>query len=161
MVNVVWENCQDKIKLKDDEIKAVELAISEAIRYEGINYDTEINLIFTDNEEIKELNRENRGIDKETDVLSFPMLDCLDGKVTVNPYDLFGGVLLLGDIVISAERAKYQAEEYGHSLKRELGFLAVHSVLHLLGYDHEKGKEDEEIMFKKQEEILEKIGLVR
>jgi len=104
-----------------------------------------VSITFTDNESIRELNREYRDIDRATDVLSFPMDD-------------EGDDVVLGDIVISLERAKEQAIEYGHSLEREISFLCVHSTLHLLGYDHETGEEDEKEMFMKQEEILKILG---
>ena len=89
------------------------------------------------------------------------MLDAMDGLFEPYEEDFSGDFLILGDIVLSFERAKAQAEEFGHSFYREIGFLTVHSMLHLLGYDHEKGMEDEKIMFAKQEEILNKINLTR
>lgn len=105
-----------------------------------------------DNDAIRTLNREQRQIDRVTDVLSFPMFD--------EDFD-DDEYAILGDIVLSAERAKEQAEEYGHSFQRELAFLTVHSVLHLLGYDHELGKAEESEMFQKQEQILKGMGLTR
>ena len=115
------------------------------------------NVTFTDNDGIREINKEYRDIDKETDVLSFPMTD--EGEeFTVNPET---GCKMLGDIVISVEKALAQAEEYGHGFKREIAFLTVHSMLHLLGYDHEKSEEEEKEMFGKQEIVLEALGLGR
>ena len=110
----------------------------------------------SDKEEIRRINNENRGIDSVTDVLSFPMFAsrneiCADES----------GSAFLGSMVICRERAQEQAAEYGHSVEREAAFLAVHSTLHLLGYDHETGKEDEQEMFSKQEAVLEKMGLTR
>ena len=97
------------------------------------------------------MNLETRGVDRPTDVLSFPVFD----------EDFGVGYAVLGDIVISYDTAKRQAEQYGHSLERELAFLTVHSVLHLLGYDHETSPEDEKEMFSRQEAILVSMGLKR
>lgn len=105
------------------------------------------NVILTDNQKLKELNTKYRNIEKETDVISFALEDEKDEKINSKKR-------VLGDIYISVEKAKSQSEEYGHSLTRELSFLAVHGLLHLLGYDHIE-KEDEKIMFKKQELILD------
>ena len=110
------------------------------------------NVIIVDNPKIHELNREYRGIDRETDVISF----ALEDDKTFNTTE----VRMLGDIYISIDKVRSQAEEYGHSFKRELFFLSVHGLLHLLGYDHMK-KEDEEIMFAKQEEILNRYEIKR
>jgi len=102
-------------------------------------------------ERIRELNAGYRGIDRVTDVLSFPMDD----------FDIKGGPRMLGDIFICIERAKAQSKEYGHSLRRELCFLCVHSALHLLGYDHENGEDERLIMEKLQDEILDSLGITR
>ena len=110
------------------------------------------NVIIIDNEIIKEINKNYRGIDKETDVISFALEDDKTMKLDE--------IRILGDIYISLDKVKSQALEYGHSFKRELSFLAVHGLFHLLGYDH-MTKEDEEIMFKKQEEALLKYGIER
>ncbi|MBR4262509.1 MAG: rRNA maturation RNase YbeY [Bacilli bacterium] len=110
------------------------------------------NVIIIDNERIKEINKIYRGIDKETDVISFALEDDKTMKLDE--------IRILGDIYISLDKVKSQALEYGHSFKRELSFLAVHGLFHLLGYDH-MTKEDEEIMFKKQEEALLKYGIER
>ena len=161
MIDVIFENSQDILEVSDEYVKTCEEALSAALKYEGMDFDAEVNLIFTDDEEIREINLENREIDRATDVLSFPMVEGENGKLSITDGDIFDGKVILGDIVISLERAKAQAEEYGHSIIRELGFLAVHSMLHLLGYDHEISEEDEKVMFKKQEEILNSIGLTR
>ena len=116
----------------------------------------EINILYVDNEEIRCINRENRNIDSETDVLSFPLNDW-DSPLEINPEN---GALLLGDVVISLEKAGSQAEEYGHRFQREVGFLLVHSILHLLGYDHME-EEDRLAMRRQEEEILAKLALVR
>ena len=109
-----------------------------------------------DNEQIRELNRDYRNKDAATDVLSFPLGE--DGVYDKNEET---GALLLGDIVISVERAKEQAEQYGHSLERELGWLTVHSMLHLLGYDHETGEEEARDMRAREEAVLTSLGLTR
>ena len=115
-----------------------------------------------DNDGIREQNAALRGIDKPTDVLSFPLLDINEeGKLELFGEDFAEGAVLLGDILISTEKAMQQATEYGHSLLRELCFLTVHSMLHLLGYDHERSKEEEVLMFQKQEEILSFLGITR
>ncbi len=131
-------------------------AVNAALLSEGIAVDCEVEVIIVSKEEIKDLNNETRGIDKVTDVLSYPMFDCADNIVADHD-----GSAFLGSIVICSERAIEQAEEYGHSAQREAAFLAVHSVLHLLGYDHELGKAEESVMFSKQENILNEIGLTR
>ncbi|MFC2948387.1 rRNA maturation RNase YbeY [Virgibacillus sediminis] len=124
---------------------------------EDIPQEAEISVNFTGNEEIQELNRNYRQKDKPTDVISFALQETVEGEPEISGDD---GPLILGDIVISIDKAKEQAEEYGHSLERELGFLAVHGLLHLLGYDHME-KEDEKKMFSRQEEILGEFGVER
>lgn len=131
-------------------------AVKCALEFENIEFDCEIEAVIVSPEEIRELNNETRGIDRVTDVLSFPMLEDLDDAET----DADGSVFL-GSMVICKERAVEQAEEYGHSVEREAAFLAVHSVLHLLGYDHETGEDDERKMFDKQERILTEMGITR
>lgn len=133
----------DKRKLIRDTVKA-------ALEYENFEGSAEVSVTICDNEQIHELNLEYRGIDRATDVLSFPLFD-----------EEENGVTPLGDIVISLEKAIEQSKEYGHPLERELAFLTAHSVLHLLGYDHETSKEDEADMFARQEAILEKMNLKR
>lgn len=127
---------------------------------EGCGFDAEISLTFTDNEGIRALNRKYRGIDRATDVLSFPMLDFEGGEADAE-FETENGLVLLGDIVISAERAAEQAAELGHSLRRELAFLTAHSVLHLLGYDHVDDEEGERAMIEKQNGALDALGITR
>ena len=121
-------------------------------------------VVLVDEEEIRRLNRETRGVDAVTDVLSFPALDGIKGKKLQKkafPADIDEeGNLFLGSIAICVKRAKEQAEEYGHSLDREVCYLAVHGVCHLLGYDHIE-EEDKRLMREKEERILKKIGLTR
>lgn len=161
MINLYWENEQDKYEITDDHINIIKKCIEAALSFENISYDCEVSLTLTDNENIAEINAQMRNIHSPTDVLSFPMLDGTNGAISPSAEDFSNGFLLLGDIVISFERAKEQAEQFGHSLEREIGFLTVHSMLHLLGYDHELSKEDEIIMFEKQENILNSISLTR
>lgn len=162
MVEIVWENQQDKIKITDELFEKIRLSIETALEYEDFTDDSEISLTFVDNDEIKELNCTSRGKDSATDVLSFPLLEQEeDGTLIIYDEDIIDGKVLLGDIVISAERANEQAEDFGHSLVREMCFLAVHSVLHLLGYDHERSEAEEKLQFEKQEEILASIGITR
>ena len=138
-------------------MEAVEKACLETLKYEEFDEDCEISLSFVTNEEIHKINRQFRNVDAPTDVLSFPQLTFEEGEeADVNE----NGEIVLGDIIISVERAKEQAEEYGHGLKREIAFLTVHSMLHLLGYDHME-KDEEEDMFRRQKEILEIAGIPR
>lgn len=140
----------------DEEIKELDVVydvLLSAIKKEKLE-DVSFNLIIVDNKYIHELNNTYRGIDRETDVITFALED--DDSLVV-PKDLGRN---LGDIYISIDKARSQAEEYGHGILRELSFLAIHGFYHLLGYDH-MNKEDEEIMFRKQEEVLEEYGITR
>lgn len=134
------------------ELETVEKVLKTAIEKEKLE-NVEFNVIIVDNEYIHNLNRDYRGIDRETDVITFALED---DKTMPDPE----GKVILGDIYISLDKAKSQSKEYGHSLLRELSFLAVHGFYHLLGYDHQT-KEEEEVMFKKQEEVLEIYGIKR
>ena len=126
-------------------------AIFNTLVYEGFDKDVEVSVTFTDNDKIRELNNKYRGKDTPTDVLSFPMFDSFDEMMYMD-------IVPLGDIVISLEKAKEQAHNFFHGSYHELAFLSIHSTLHLLGYDHETSKEDEEDMFRRQKEIMEIIG---
>ncbi len=128
-------------------------AVLDAENFEG---SAEVSVSFINNEEIKKLNAQYRNKDIETDVLSFPLGE--NGNYDVNHET---GAKMLGDIVISVEKAVSQAELYGHTLQREIGFLTVHSMLHLLGYDHENGGLEATLMREKEEEILSRLGLTR
>ena len=130
---------------------AVRAAILATLKYEGFPFDAEVSVTFADNEYIHGLNNEYRGMDKPTDVLSFPMYD--DGF----PYDECQHGCTLGDIVISLEKAEEQANELGHGFVREATFLAIHSTLHLLGYDHERSKQEDKLQCEKQQNIINKI----
>lgn len=151
---VLIKNDQKKIKMTPDLRRLVKKAVLATLEFEDFGRRAEVSVTFTDNEKIHALNREYRNVDRPTDVLSFPLSDGED-------YDTDGDAVLLGDIVISLERAQTQAEEYGHSFEREVAFLTVHSMLHLLGYDHETSPEDERDMFARQDEILISAGMTR
>lgn len=163
-INIEYE-AERKLNLPWEEI--IRTVVEDALDYENCPYEAEVNVILTDNEDIRAINLQFRNIDKPTDVLSFPMVDYDEPAdfehLEDMPGDYFNpetGELLLGDIVISVDKVIEQAESYGHSETRELAFLVAHSMLHLFGYDH---MEDEEraAMEKKQEEILERRGYLR
>ena len=155
------EILQEEIEpIADDLQELLIRCLQEAAAREEV--DGEVVVTLVSNERIHELNREYRGVDRPTDVLSFAMNEAgeeeMDIYIDESEIDEYPN--MLGDIVISLPKAKEQAKEYGHSLERELGFLAVHGFLHLLGYDHGTAEEEKE-MFSRQEEVLEKIGLKR
>ena len=154
--NVLFSNSQNSVKVTPALRSLVITCCDAVLEHEKISDDAQISVTFVDNVQIHELNREYRDVDRPTDVLSFPLGE--NGEYDI---DNSSGAILLGDIVISAEKALEQAEEYGHSPEREIAFLTVHSMLHLLGYDHETSKKDEEQMFALQEKILESIGMTR
>lgn len=142
-------------------------AVDTALRFEEFNYNYEISVVITDNAGIRILNNQYRNIDRETDVLSFPMIQFNNSHSDKQIFQISDeeinpetGNVMLGDIVISIQKAYEQAEEYGHSIERELAFLTVHSTLHLLGYDH-MAAEEEKTMINKQEMILSSINLSR
>lgn len=150
----------------DKEKLAVTVA-DAVLKRHGCPWDADVNLILTDSSGIRQINRDARGIDLVTDVLSFPVVSydppaCWTQaeEDRAGSFDPDSGSLLLGDIVICADRVRDQARQYGHSEKREFAFLEVHSLLHLLGYDHMK-KEEERTMFGLQEEILSSLGITR
>lgn len=142
--------------------------IDFALKKEGVDVPYEVSLLFVDNDEIREINNEYREIDRATDVLSFPQLSYPEGKVFKNVYlnhkfsisELDGDLLVLGDIVLSLERAEEQRIEYGHSFFRECCYLVVHSVLHLLGYDHME-EHDKIKMREREEAILGELNITR
>lgn len=140
--------------------------IEAAVDYEECPYETEVNLLLTMNDEIHEMNRQFRGIDRPTDVLSFPMVDYEEPGMfdfleeAMEYFNPETGELMLGDIVISKEKVIAQAEEYGHSTQREYAFLIAHSMLHLFGYDHME-EDERAVMEQKQKEILEQLQILR
>ena len=162
MTEILMENNQNGIEITEEINEVIKSAIEASLKYENCDFDAELSVTIVDNEEIKEINREHRGIDKATDVLSFPMLEFdEEGNAIECDYDFSDDTVILGDIVISAERAMEQSKEFGHSFKREMAFLTVHSMLHLLGYDHVDDPEGEAEMIRKQKEILEGLGITR
>lgn len=140
-----------------DALQEVEKLLQFAAEKEGVQDQVEVSVTIVTNEEIREINRDYRGKDTPTDVISFALEEEGEDEVEIVGADM---PPVLGDIIISADRTKEQAEEYGHSFMRELGFLAVHGFLHLLGYDH-MTKEEEEEMFSKQKDLLDEYGLTR
>lgn len=156
------ENSQTKIKLENDQLELIKNTALECIANVQLKDACDISIILADDEHIRKLNNEFRKIDAPTDVLSFPMLEMLEGTILYEESDLDmdTGLLLLGDVVISVETADRQALEYGHSIERELAFLASHGVFHLLGFDHVDVSGGSR-MFEKQEEVLTRIGLQR
>ena len=162
MTEILMENNQNAIEITEEINNVIKKAIDASLKYENCDFDAELSVTIVDNEEIREINNEHRGIDKATDVLSFPMLEFdEDGNAIECEYDFSDDTVILGDIVISAERAKEQAEELGHSFIREMAFLTVHSMLHLLGYDHLDDPEGEAEMIRKQKDILDGLGITR
>ena len=161
-MKISYLNQQDKHKLNKELKDLIKAAAAATLKYMDFRKDVEISVMLTDNEGIQALNALHRNIDLPTDVLSFPMFDYDEDGEIMEDYAEFNemGDLCLGDIVISLERANEQAEEYGHSFVREVTFLTVHSMLHLLGYDH-MTPEDEEEMFGYQNDILEEMGISR
>lgn len=147
--------------------ETVKLVCEAAIEEEGCPYETQVNVVLTDNEGIREVNRKTRGIDSPTDVLSFPNVEFESGGVfdidedsEADYFDPDTGELILGDIMISLDKVKEQAENFGHGQKREFAFLVAHSMLHLCGYDHMEESEAK-VMEAKQEKILEALGITR
>ena len=155
-LRIYFENDQEKYKVSYNLKMLLREAIETTLDFEDFNAVCEVSVTFTDNDGIRELNKKFREMDKPTDVLSFPLLD-FEGDCEEPPIDEL--ISNLGDIVISLERAKEQAEEFGHSFAREVAFLTVHSMLHLLGYDHEKGEEEDKEMRARQSEIMKIMGL--
>lgn len=162
------DNRQQNIEVTEGFINELEEVCRYALEKEEVTQKCQISLLFVDNEEIREINKETRNIDKATDVLSFPMLDYPKGKVFKDVYKdkafdvmyLDGDELVLGDMVLSLERAEEQSIEYNHSFKREVCYLIVHSILHLLGYDHMED-EEKKIMRAREEEILNGLDIKR
>ena len=154
-LTVYYENQQKDQKITYKLKMLIRRAIAETLVYEQYQNDVEVSVTFTDDEGIRKLNSQYRQIDAPTDVLSFPLFD-YENNCGEPPIDEMEN--MLGDIVLNLNRAKQQAEEYGHSLERETAFLTVHSMLHLLGYDHEVTDEEEE-MRSRQRAIMAQLGL--
>ncbi len=155
-LKIYFENDQKKHSIKYKMQMLIRRTILETLDYEGMENDVEVSVTFVDDEGIRELNNKFRGMDKPTDVLSFPLLD-YEGESEEPFFDEL--CHNLGDIVISLERAMAQANEFGHSFEREVAFLTAHSMLHLLGYDHEISEEDDADMRRRQNDIMDRLGL--
>lgn len=145
-------------------VRQIKKCIAAALSAEGMYVPCEVNVLLTNDEGIRAINRSGRGIDRATDVLSFPMFDLRPGALPLElplMTDCDTGLLPLGDMAISLERAAAQAEEYGHSLDREVGYLTIHSILHMLGYDHVDEGEMKAQMRAREDAICASIGLTR
>ena len=158
---------ESEIPLPFSEQEVAEAVISETLDYEDCPYEVQVNIILTSNDEIRQINLEQRGIDAPTDVLSFPMIEyAYPSDFTVleaddmSSFDPDTGELILGDIVISVDKVIEQAEKYDHGIKREYAFLIAHSMLHLFGYDHMDEVERENMEFT-QDEILNRLNITR
>lgn len=155
-IKVIITNDQNTVKVPSGIRLLIRRCCNAVLHLEQFNDSAEISVRFVDNEQIRGLNAKYRNIDRETDVLSFPLGE--NGEYDRNPST---NAALLGDIVISMQKAMEQAQEYGHSLDREVAFLAVHSMLHLLGYDHVDGGMEAVRMREKEETVLTQLGLKR
>ena len=151
-MEIILDDRQDKIKVSKELLNKINDIIVECLHYEGYDDNYEVSLSFVDNEEIHQLNRDFRGVDRATDVLSFPLL--------TDDFDIEIEEESLGDIVISLERALEQSIEYNHSFDREVCFLVCHSMFHLFGYDHDTEENTKE-MRKKEEDVLNKLNITR
>ncbi|MDR7000425.1 rRNA maturation RNase YbeY [Neobacillus niacini] len=156
-MNLVIDFLDETNELSDEQIKEVENLLNFAAEKEKIEDGSEVSVTFVSNDRIQEINREYRHKDSPTDVISFALEELGEGEIELAGMEM---PRILGDIIISIPKAKEQAEEYGHSFLRELGFLSVHGFLHLLGYDH-MTQEDEKEMFTLQKGILDEYGLTR
>lgn len=147
-------NHQSVLDIDENLEKVLEDLIQKAIVEEDLDYEGEVSIMFVDDEEIHKLNKMHRDKDMPTDVLSFPQYPSLKDDEEIDPY------IILGDVVISTETAMRQAESFGHSLMREIGFLVVHSMFHLFGYDHDTEEHTKE-MREKEEQVLSSYNLTR
>ncbi|MED1739790.1 rRNA maturation RNase YbeY [Bacillus swezeyi] len=156
-MSLILDIADETGRLSDEQLAEMEKLLQFAAKEENVADQAEVSVTIVTNEEIQKINKEYRGKDYPTDVISFALEEDGEGEVEIIGADM---PTVLGDIIISADKAKEQAEEYGHSLMRELGFLTVHGFLHLLGYDHMTEEEEKE-MFTKQKELLNRYGLSR
>lgn len=161
-MSVLIDNRQETVAVDEVLETMVSRIVEKVLDSEGCEEDYEVSISFVNDEEIRSLNKEYRGIDKATDVLSFPMLEFTEEEQEEEEEgaEYIDEEIALGDIVISMEKASEQAKEYGHSFERELAFLLVHGMLHLLGYDHEVEAAEGE-MFDRQEEILKELNYTK
>jgi probable rRNA maturation factor len=156
-VNLEIDFIDETNEVTEEQMEELQKLLQFTLEFEGVDGEVEMSVSFVDDERIHEINKQYRDKDRATDVISFAMEEMGEGEIEIIGADF---PRTLGDIVISIPTTKLQAEEYGHSFKRELGFLAVHGCLHLLGYDH-MTEEEEKIMFTKQKDILDQYGLGR
>lgn len=154
MIDVSILNHQEYLEITEELENVLEDLVKLSLEEENIECEGEVSIMFVDDEEIHQLNKTHRGIDKPTDVLSFPQYDSLKDEDICEPY------VIIGDVVISTETAKRQSIEYNHSLVREIGFLVVHSMFHLFGYDHDTD-DNTKIMRTKEEAVLKAYNLTR
>ncbi len=150
---VYVNNLQDQLAVDEELVAMAQRVVQEVLASEGVPGEAEVSVVFVDDEYIQRLNREYRGVDCPTDVLSFSMLE---GEPLAGQEE----ELILGDVVVSLPAARRQSAEYGHSLAREAAYLIAHGVLHLLGYDHQV-EDEKQVMRRKEEAVLEKLGLPR
>ncbi|PAB58925.1 rRNA maturation RNase YbeY [Anaeromicrobium sediminis] len=150
-MNVIIDDRQDKIKYDENMENLIVQAVKESLKEENVSEEVEVSVTFVDNDAIKELNRDYRNKDSETDVLSFPQYDSMD-EINIG--------MCLGDIVISLEKAEEQRQLYNHSFDREVLFLTVHSMFHLMGYDHDTEENTKEMRMK-EEKVLSHMGILR
>ena len=155
-LKVYFENAQEKQRIRYSLKMLIRRAIEQTLDYERFDDDCEVSVTFTDNCQIRQMNKKFRNIDRATDVLSFPLFDDDGMDAHVAELDC-----MLGDIVLSLEQADIQANEYGHSFEREVAFLTAHSMLHLLGYDHMDEGTMKQQMRAREEAILAVLGLIR
>jgi probable rRNA maturation factor len=148
-MEVLFDNRQDKFKIQKSTEDLLEKVIETSLKLENMSLDYEISVSFVTNDEIRELNSQFRNIDKETDVLSFPFED-----------EFETGIRILGDIVLSVEKAMDQAEDFGHTVERELAYLTAHSTLHIMGYDH-MNDDDKSIMRQKEKAIMKALQIFK
>lgn len=148
-MNLLFDDRQEDIEITNDMLDIVKISIAEVLKEEEIDENVQVSISFVGDEEIQRLNKDFRGVDSSTDVLSFPMDDEFQIEETI-----------LGDVIINTKRVLEQAKEFGHSNTRELSYLTVHSILHLLGYDHMED-EDKEIMRSKEKSIMDSLKIYR
>lgn len=149
MIDVLFDNRQEIMEITEQNVNAIENTIETVLKAEGATGDYEVSVSFVTNEEIKKLNKAYRNVDRETDVLSFPMDD-----------DGIDGIIILGDIVLSTQKIIEQANDFGHSLEREMLYLTVHSMLHLLGYDHMDDDEKDDMRLR-EKEIMKELQIFK
>ena len=160
-MTIDWDDRRDKQEDSRRLKESAERVVEETLRTDGLTRKINVGVALVDDAEIRQINRQFREVDRATDVLSFPITDYDIGAAThVGDVDPATGELLLGDIVVSVERAQAQAQEYGHSFEREFSYLVAHGMLHLIGYDHER-EEDKRVMRRMEEMVMEAVGLVR